>query len=113
MRRAASGCEHLLVCWRYPDLDSVSDGKYTGVPDGVKAGCCGGPCVLSVVAGETAEGSSRGFDGFKEVGGVVEVGRRKLVFEGSSVHFSVKCSAGADAKEDLVRRGTAQGFVDG
>jgi hypothetical protein len=110
---AASGCEHLLVCWRDPDLDSVSDGKYTGVPDGVKAGCCGRPNVLGVVTCETAEGSSRSFDGFKEVGGVVEVGWRELVFEGSGVNLSVERSASADAKEDLMRRGTAQGFVYG
>ena len=101
------------MCWRDPNFDSVSDGKYTGVTDGVKSGCCGRPHVLGVITCETAEGSSGSFDGFKEVGSVIEVGWRELVFEGSSVHLSVECSTSADAKEDLMRRGTAQGFVDG
>ena len=101
------------MCWRDPDLDSVSDGKYTGVPDGVKAGCCGRPNVLGVVTCETAEGSSRSFDGFKEVGRVIEVGGRELVFGGSSVHLSVESCTSADAKEDLMRRGTTEGLVDG
>jgi hypothetical protein len=69
--------------------------------------------VLSVVAGETAEGSSGSFGGFEEVGSVVEVGWREFIFKGADVNLSVECSASADAKEDLMRRGTAQGFVDG
>ena len=103
----------MFVRGRDPDFDSGSDGEHTGVTDGVKAGCCSRSYVFGVVTGETAEGSSRSFDGFEEVGGVVEVGGWELVLEGAGVYLGVECSAGADAKEDLVRGSTTEGLVDG